>query len=142
MLFASFAFAAMGAGVKLASPFYSTSELVMYRGGRHPRPVHHDPRCRAAASAPHFPRPPVAQPGRRDSLWMWFYAIGKLPLATAVTLNYMAPIWMATWLFFIGWWHAKGQVEVAAGAGRGPELRRRDPGAAAGGRDEPVAGRR
>ena len=32
MLFASFAFAAMGAGVKLASEFYSTSELLMYRG--------------------------------------------------------------------------------------------------------------
>jgi S-adenosylmethionine uptake transporter len=42
---------------------------------------------------------------------MWFYAIGKLPLATAVTLNYMAPIWLATWMFFIGWWHAKGQAE-------------------------------
>ena len=32
MLYASFAFAAMGAGVKLASEFYSTSELLMYRG--------------------------------------------------------------------------------------------------------------
>ncbi len=29
------------------------------------------------------------------SLWLWFFAIAKLPLATAVTLNYMAPIWMA-----------------------------------------------
>jgi S-adenosylmethionine uptake transporter len=42
---------------------------------------------------------------------MWFYAIGKLPLATAVTLNYMAPIWLATWMFFLGWWHAKGETE-------------------------------
>ena len=32
MLFASFAFAAMGAGVKLASEFYTTSELLFYRG--------------------------------------------------------------------------------------------------------------
>jgi drug/metabolite transporter (DMT)-like permease len=50
---------------------------------------------------------------------MWFYAIGKLPLATAVTLNYMAPIWLAAWMFFIGWWHAQGPDRVAAGAGRG-----------------------
>ncbi len=32
MLFASFMFAAMGAGVKLASSLFSTSEIVMYRG--------------------------------------------------------------------------------------------------------------
>jgi S-adenosylmethionine uptake transporter len=33
------------------------------------------------------------------SLWLWFYAIGKLPLAAATTLNYMAPIWIAAMLF-------------------------------------------
>ena len=31
---------------------------------------------------------------------LWFYAIGQLPLATAITLNYMSSIWMA--LFLIG----------------------------------------
>jgi S-adenosylmethionine uptake transporter len=31
---------------------------------------------------------------------LWFYAIGKLPLATAVTLNYMSSVWMS--LFLIG----------------------------------------
>src|SRR5690606_24628639 len=34
------------------------------------------------------------------ALSLWFYAIGGLPLATAVTLNYMSSIWMA--LFLIG----------------------------------------
>jgi len=34
------------------------------------------------------------------SLTLWFYAIGHLPLATAVTLNYMSSVWMA--LFLIG----------------------------------------
>ena len=33
-----------------------------------------------------------------SSLGLWFYAIGKLPLATAVTLNYMSPIWMVVLL--------------------------------------------
>ncbi len=32
MLFASFVFAIMGVCVKLASHYYSTSEIVMYRG--------------------------------------------------------------------------------------------------------------
>jgi drug/metabolite transporter (DMT)-like permease len=45
------------------------------------------------------------------SLWLWFYAIGKLPLATAVTLNYLAPIWMAAWLLCLGWWRATKQLE-------------------------------
>jgi drug/metabolite transporter (DMT)-like permease len=34
------------------------------------------------------------------SLMAWFYAIGNLPLATAMTLNYMSSVWMA--LFLIG----------------------------------------
>jgi S-adenosylmethionine uptake transporter len=37
------------------------------------------------------------------ALWLWFFSFGKLPLATAVTLNYMAPIWIATILFVVGW---------------------------------------
>jgi S-adenosylmethionine uptake transporter len=45
------------------------------------------------------------------SLWMWFYAIGRLPLATAVTLNYMAPIWLATYMFITGWWRGRGLPE-------------------------------
>ncbi|MFX7853776.1 hypothetical protein ABTK08_19695, partial [Acinetobacter baumannii] len=34
------------------------------------------------------------------ALSLWFYAIGKLPLATAMTLNYMSSVWMA--LFMLG----------------------------------------
>jgi drug/metabolite transporter (DMT)-like permease len=34
------------------------------------------------------------------ALCLWFYSIGGLPLATAMTLNYMSGVWMA--LFLIG----------------------------------------
>ena len=34
------------------------------------------------------------------ALCLWFYVIGKLPLATAMTLNYMSSVWMA--LFLMG----------------------------------------
>ena len=37
---------------------------------------------------------------RRLRSCLWFYAIGNLPLATAMTLNYMSSVWMA--LFLIG----------------------------------------
>lgn len=105
MLFASFAFAAMGAGVKLASAFYSTSELLMYRGliGTLVLLIgvaHHGGTFRTAFPRAHIWRSLVGV----VSLWLWFFAISRLPLATAVTLNYMAPIWIAAWMFAHGWW--------------------------------------
>ena len=120
MLFASFAFAAMGAGVKLASEFYSTSELLMYRGligtvmlmlmVRHQGGTFKTPFPKA-----HIWRSVVGV----TSLWLWFFAITRLPLATAVTLNYMAPIWIAAWMFAMGWWigtkHAEWPLVLAIG---------------------------
>jgi S-adenosylmethionine uptake transporter len=112
MLVASFMFAAMGVCVKLASSEFSTSEIVMYRGlvgtiflfcmiriqgGT----------LKTAMPLAHLWRSVVGV----ISLWLWFYAIAKLPLATAMTLNYMAPIWIAVWLFAHGWWHRKNHVE-------------------------------
>lgn len=112
MLFASFAFSAMGAAVKLASSIYSTSEIVMYRGligtsmmlllVRAQRGT-----LRTAFAGAHLWRALVGV----VSLWLWFYAIAQLPLATAVTLNYMAPIWMALFLLCAGWWQSKNHVE-------------------------------
>jgi len=118
MLYASFAFAAMGAGVKLASEFYSTSELLMYRGligtlillfmVRRQGGTFKTPFGKA-----HLWRSLVGV----TSLWLWFFAIGRLPLATAMTLNYMAPIWIAAWMFAMGWWtrtkHAEWPLVVA-----------------------------
>ena len=112
MLAAAFLFSVMGACVKLASTRYSIAEIVMYRGmigvlmlaalvvwqGKSLRTVH----LRA-----HLWRGFVGV----LSLWLWFYGISKLPLATAVTLNYMSPIWMAAFLFCAGWWHDKDHVE-------------------------------
>jgi S-adenosylmethionine uptake transporter len=112
MLFASFMFSIMGVCVKLASDMYSTSEMVMYRGVfgviflfilirlqggtlRTPLPWHH--LWRGAIGV--------------TSLWLWFYSISKLPLATAVTLNYMAPIWIAAILFAAGWAHGQKKFE-------------------------------
>lgn len=112
MLFASFMFAIMGVCVKLASDLYSTSEIVMYRGMtgvlfltvlirlqggtfKTALPWHHVWRGIVGVIA----------------LWLWFYAIGKLPLATATTLNYMAPIWIAAILFAAGLWRGQKKFE-------------------------------
>ena len=112
MLFASFAFAAMGAAVKMASEFYTTSEIVMYRGLVGAVILAGMIAARGLTLRTRFPREHIVRSlVGVTSLWLWFYAIGKLPLATAVTLNYMAPIWIAAALFCAGWWHRKNHVE-------------------------------
>ncbi len=112
MLFASFAFAIMGVCVKLASSLYSTSEIVMYRGAIGMTVLF----CVILYQGGSFrTRFPIAHLWRGTvgvvALWLWFYAIAILPLATAMTLNYMAPIWIALILLCAGWWHAKDRVE-------------------------------
>lgn len=101
MVLGAFFFATMGVGVKLASASFNTFELVFYRGlisiafmavvlrGRGtplktPVPFMHAWRTVVGGSA----------------LTAWFYAIAHLPLATAMTLNYMSGIWVAA--FIIG----------------------------------------
>jgi S-adenosylmethionine uptake transporter len=112
MLFAAFAFSVMGACVKLASSTYSISEIVMYRGLTGVVMLfllvrHRGGSFRTAFWKDHAWRGFVGV----VSLWLWFFGISKLPLATAVTLNYMSPIWMAAFLFCAGWWHSKDHVE-------------------------------
>lgn len=112
MLFAALLFSVMGACVKLASSTYSISEIVMYRGliGVVLLSVlvrHQGGSLRTSVWREHAWRGLVGV----LSLWLWFYGISKLPLATAVTLNYMSPIWMAAFLFCAGWWHSKDHVE-------------------------------
>jgi S-adenosylmethionine uptake transporter len=101
MLGASFLFATMGVCVKLASARYGAGEIVFYRslvgalfiaamvrtrGGS----------LRTAVPSMHFWRSASGV----ASLALWFYAMGNLPLATAMTLNYMSSVWMA--LFLLG----------------------------------------
>ncbi|WLI89775.1 DMT family transporter [Massilia sp. R2A-15] len=112
MLAAAFLFSVMGACVKLASASFSISEIVMYRGliGVVMLSLlvrHQGGSLRTVHIKDHLWRGFVGV----LSLWLWFYGISKLPLATAVTLNYMSPIWMAAFLFCAGWWHSKDHVE-------------------------------
>ena len=96
MLFAAFAFSLMGVGVKLASEQYTTGEIVFYRSligvtimwvllrsqgvsVRTPHMVTHIKRSLFGVTA----------------LLLWFTSITLLPLATALTLNYMSPVWIA-----------------------------------------------
>lgn len=112
MLFASFTFALMSACVKLASLSYSTSEIVMYRGLIGSLLLLPIIRRQGGTLKTPYPKEHLWRSVVGVlSLWLWFYGIVKLPLATAVTLNYMAPIWLAAWMFGSGWWRGKGLPE-------------------------------
>jgi S-adenosylmethionine uptake transporter len=99
MLVAALLFAVMGVCVKFASAHYHAMELVAYRGLvsvvisviwaqslgvsiKTQRPGMHAWRGVIGAI----------------SLLSWFYALQYLPLATAMTLNYMSSIWVAAFL--------------------------------------------
>ena len=101
MLGASLLFSLMGVCVKYASARYGAGEIVFYRsvvgmtlmlaalrlrgtGWRTPVPGMHFWRSASGVTA----------------LCLWFYSIGQLPLATAMTLNYMSSVWIA--LFLVG----------------------------------------
>ena len=101
MVTASLLFALMGACVKLASAQYGVGEIVLYRSlvGLVLMTVVLRWRgisWRTRVPAMHFWR----SLSGATALCMWFYAIGGLPLATAMTLNYMSSVWIA--LFLIG----------------------------------------
>ena len=99
MLFSSFMFASMGVCVKFASAYFNSTELVFYRGllGIVFMVVY--ARMRGTSLRTHYP----AMHAWRSvigvmSLSAWFYAIAHLPLATAMTLNYMSGVWIAAFL--------------------------------------------
>ena len=99
MVLASFLFASMGVCVKLASSNFHAFELVMYRGLVGMVFMALIVQARGSGLRTRFPG---MQAWRSlvgvVSLVAWFYAIAYLPLATAVTLNYMSSIWVAAFL--------------------------------------------
>lgn len=99
MVLGAFFFATMGVAVKYASASFNTFELVFYRGlisiaflglVLRSRGV----QLRTAVPFMHVWRSIVGA----ASLTAWFYAIAWLPLATAMTLNYMSGIWVSAFI--------------------------------------------
>ncbi len=99
MVLGSFLFATMAVGIKFASASFGTAELVFYRGivgivfmslvmRAHGTPL------RTPVPMMHLWRSTVGV----LSLSAWFYAIAHLPLATAMTLNYMSGVWVAAFI--------------------------------------------
>ena len=99
MLLASLLFATMGVCIKFASTHFTSFEVVFFRGliglvfmaG-----VMRVRRVSLATPVPamHLWRSAVGT----TALTTWFFSIAALPLATAMTLNYMSSVWIAAFL--------------------------------------------
>ncbi|WP_048440148.1 DMT family transporter [Caenimonas sp. SL110] len=99
MVLASLFFATMAVCVKFASSGFNSSELVFWRGLIGVALLWMLARRQGVTLATrnggmHAWRSMVGV----ISLGMWFYAIRYLPLATAMTLNYMSSVWVAVFL--------------------------------------------
>ena len=96
MIASCFLFACMGVCVKLASGAFSTGEIVFWRGL-----VSMMMMVGLAASrgiglkTPHWKMHLSRSVSGSIALGCYFFAIGLLPLATAVTLNYTSPLFVA-----------------------------------------------
>ena len=110
MILASLFFATMSVCIKFASSHFHTFELVFYRGviGI----VFMAAICRSQRVPLRTPIP-LMHVWRSvigvASLTAWFYAIAHLPLATAMTLNYMSGVWVAA--FLVGGTLVMGRVQ-------------------------------
>jgi S-adenosylmethionine uptake transporter len=99
MVLAALLFATMAVGIKFASHSFSTFELVFYRGLV--SIVFMSVVLRARGTPLRTPVPMmhvVRSSVGVFSLGSWFYAIAHLPLATAMTLNYMSGVWVAAFI--------------------------------------------
>jgi S-adenosylmethionine uptake transporter len=99
MLVAAFLFALMGVCVKFASQHYNAIELVAYRGAVSVVITFLWSKSLKVSLATKLP----SMHAWRGiigaiSLLAWFYALQYLPIATAMTLNYMSSIWIAAFL--------------------------------------------
>lgn len=99
MVLGAFLFASMGVCIKFASSHFNNFELVFYRGLIGLVFMWVLTRARGVSLVTRVPsmhlwRSVVGV----TALSTWFFAIGHLPLATAMTLNYMSSVWLATFV--------------------------------------------
>ena len=99
MVAAAFCFALMGVCIKFASAHYNAAEIIFYRGLISMALLWWLARRKSIGLGTQYP---LMHAWRSFigvlSMGFWFYSIGKLPLATAMTLNYMSSLWIAAFV--------------------------------------------
>jgi S-adenosylmethionine uptake transporter len=99
MLLGAAFFATMGVCVKFGAAHFNSAELVFYRGVVGILFIGVVARQQKVSLRTHYPGMHLWRSFIGViSLSAWFYAIAHLPLATAMTLNYMSSVWVAAFL--------------------------------------------
>lgn len=113
MVAATVLFACMGVCVKLASAHFGTAAVVSARGLVGALIMVGIAWQTATPLRTKVPRLHV-QRGVSGvlALSLWFYCIGHLPLATAVTLNYMSSVWIAVFLLLRAAFQRSARVDL------------------------------
>ena len=103
MLLASVMFAGMGACIKVASDFdASLSHVVLFRGVPSVLLLFVWTRATHRTLTPSSWKLHIWRNlSGVTSMWLGFFAISHLPLSTAISLNYTAPLFIACWM--LGW---------------------------------------
>ena len=102
MIVAGFLFGLMGVFVKLGSHYFSSAELVFYRSVIGLAVIYAIVRLqRRSLATPHVATHVWRGLSGFVALMLFFYAISVLPLATAITLNYTSPLFLALLLIFV-----------------------------------------
>ncbi|HEY2254328.1 MAG TPA: DMT family transporter [Variovorax sp.] len=99
MVLGALLFATMGVCVKFASAWFSSAELVLYRGLIGIVFLWVFARSIGVSLGTRYPgmhawRSTIGV----FSMGAWFFSIAHMPLATAMTLNYMSSVWIAAFL--------------------------------------------
>jgi S-adenosylmethionine uptake transporter len=104
MLLASIMFAGMGACVKVASDYGATlPHVVLFRGIPSVLLIFFWARVtRRSLRPPTWKLHIWRNVSGVTSMWLGFYAIAHLPLSTAISLNYTAPLFIAGWMLARG----------------------------------------
>lgn len=111
MVVASLLFACMGVCVKLAADRYTAVEIVFYRSVVSLCLMVALVRLQGVAvRTPHLQLQVIRGLAGFVSLMLYFYAITRLPLATAVTLNYTSPLFLAGFMTFSRSWQLRRGV--------------------------------
>lgn len=105
MVVGAFLFATMGVCIKYAAVYFNTAEIVFYRGLIGMLVVWALSATQGTGLRTRYPwmhawRSVVGV----SALGCWFYAITQMPLASAMTLNYMSSIWIAVFLLAGALW--------------------------------------
>ena len=105
MLVAALLFSIMGVGVKFSSSYFSTAEIVAWRGWIGVVLLFGFASWRKLPLQTRMPWTHLTRGAVGVcSLWLWYYAIAGMPLALAVTLNYLSPVWLVAIVLGLRWW--------------------------------------